>query len=61
MTEEVDHSVRQQGWPADQFHPVYDSFKDWLDGEAPVTTTPAAKHRNRPRFRRVHPRRRVVE
>lgn len=25
----VDH------WPNDQFHPVYDSFREWLDESAP--------------------------
>lgn len=35
MTNEVDLSDRQQGWPPDQFHPVYGSFREWLDSEAP--------------------------
>ncbi len=49
MTEEVDVSARHDGWPPGQFHPVYDSFKDWLDSEAPVISKPAKRH-NAPRF-----------
>lgn len=49
MTNEVDNTVRQQGWPQDQWHPVYESVSEWLDQEAP-TRTKAKKH-NRPRYR----------
>lgn len=35
MSNDVDISARQQGWPAQQWHPIYESFKDWLNAEAP--------------------------
>lgn len=43
---------RHHGWPQDQFHPAYESFKDWLDSEAPAQIA-KAKKRNTPRFRLI--------
>lgn len=49
MTSEVDDTDQAQAWPPDQWHPVYESVKDWLDNEAPVQQE--AKQHNRPRYR----------
>lgn len=49
-SEQVDNTVRQQAWPRDKFHPLYESFTAWLDAEAPVTedTRNQSDHRYRP-------------
>lgn len=47
MTEQVDNTDRVAHWPSNQWHPAYDSLKDWLDGEAPDdTATPTRRPRN---------------
>lgn len=55
MTDEVEHDV--QTLPPDQWHPVYDGIKDWLENEAPVASPLVVAHltkgKNRPRFRVV--------
>lgn len=42
-------------WPKNQWHPAYDSIKEWLESEAPVTSPLVTKTLNgngkRPRFR----------
>lgn len=37
--------------PANRWHPEYDSFRDWLDRNAPADS--AQKLRNRPKWRRT--------
>jgi hypothetical protein len=56
MSAEVD---RTEHWPKNQWHPAYDSIKEWLDGEAPETipVEKSAKAKNRPRFRILRRRR----
>jgi len=56
MTAERAHSVQDYG-PPDRWHPVYDSIKDWLENEAPVSSPLVVdyltKGKNKPRFRVV--------
>jgi len=53
MKDKVDNTARQQAWPADRFHPVFESFTDWLNDEAPDEKDQQHKRRNQPRYRPV--------
>jgi hypothetical protein len=47
---------RGENWPADQWHPCYDSIKDWLENEAPVSSPLVYDHltsHGKPRFRLI--------
>lgn len=46
MSNQVDQYGQPE--PADRFHPVYDSFREWLDAEAPPEQV--LKRRNQPRY-----------
>ena len=53
MTSESNHA---EHWPANQWHPAYQSIKEWLENEAPVASPlvidALTKQRNqRPRLR----------
>lgn len=56
MSGQVVHNVHDVG-PPDRWHPVYDSIKDWLENEAPVSSPLVVdyltKGHNKPRFRMV--------
>lgn len=56
MSPKVDRT-EHDGWPRNQWHPVYDSIREWLENEAPVASPlvvdALSKKRNRPRFRLV--------
>lgn len=44
---------RDQSWPRNQFHPVYESFAEWLDAEAPARPSiPDTPRRGKRRKRR---------
>jgi len=42
-------------WPPNQWHPAYDSIKEWLENEAPVSSPLVYDHltARRPRFRLI--------
>lgn len=46
MTKDVDNTDRVDAWPANQWHPAYDSVTDWLDAEGGEPTLPKPKPRN---------------
>ncbi len=48
MQTEKEDTVRQAAWPRTQWHPVYESVQDWLDGEAPVSDVRTRSRRNQP-------------
>lgn len=56
MSNKVDHA-EHDGWPSNQWHPVYSGIREWLENEAPVASPlvidALTKKRNKPRFRLV--------